>query len=499
MTEHGGQGREKFASRLGFILVSAGCAIGIGNVWKFPYLCGQYGGAAFILIYLVFLLILGIPIMVCEFSIGRKSRRSAATAFERLEPAGTRWHRLKWISIIGCYMLMMYYTTVAGWMMKYCWLHIKGTFEGMQAADIENVFAQTLTDLPSETFWTILVCAIGFLICFFGIKNGVERVSKVMMSVLLVLMVVLAIHSVTLDGAEAGIRFYLVPSLTTIEEQGIGTVVFAAMSQAFFTLSIGVGAMLIFGSYIGRERSLTGEAMTITALDTFVALTAGLIIIPACFAYGINPGAGPQLIFITIPNLFSQMTGGRIWGALFFVFLSFAALTTVVAVFENITAFSFDFFGWGRKKSVLINAVLVSLLSLPCVFGYNIWSGFQPLGAGSAVLDLEDFIVSENLLPLGSLAYVLFCTRKNGWGWENFLEEANTGRGRKYRYSRFSVSWIIPAIIVVIYLKGYYDFFADKGTGVLLFWMCVACCLLAFVFWCAGGRKRPESEEKASA
>lgn len=484
--------REKFGSRLGFILVSAGCAIGIGNVWKFPYLCGQYGGAAFILIYLVFLAIMGVPIMVCEFAIGRRAQKSAAKAFEAIEPFGTHWHWLKWISIIGCYMLMMYYTTVAGWMMKYCWLHIRGTFSGLDPDEINTVFGNTLSDVKSETFWTVLVCIIGFVICYFGIQNGVERVSKFMMTALFLLMIVLAVHSCFLEGAGEGIRFYLVPDFRQMQEDGIGNVIYAAMSQAFFTLSIGIGAMLIFGSYIGRDRSLTGEAVTITALDTFVALMAGFIIIPACFAYGINPDAGPSLIFITIPNLFSRMPGGRVWGALFFVFLSFAALTTVVAVFENIGAFSQDLFGWSRKKSVLVNAVLVSLLSLPCVFGYNIWSAFQPLGKGTAVLDLEDFIVSYNLLPLGSLAFVLFCTRKNGWGWSGFLEEANQGTGGKFRYHRFYISWLMPVIIIIIYLKGYYDMFSPMGTGTLVFWYVIAALLLAFIFWCASSVSRSD-------
>ena len=334
--------REKFGSRIGFILVSAGCAIGIGNVWKFPYLCGQYGGAAFILIYLVFLLILGIPVMVCEFSMGRSSRHSAALAFNILEPAGSRWHHLRWISIIGCYMLMMYYTTVAGWMAYYCFRSFRGDFVEASADFINNDFSEMLGNTPVLAAWTILICVIGFAICFFGIQNGVEKVTKFMMSALLILMVILAVHSVFLKGAGEGIRFYLVPDFKNMAEQGIGNVIFAAMSQAFFTLSIGIGAMLIFGSYIERDRSLTGEACTVTALDTFVALMAGFIIIPACFAFGLKPDAGPSLIFITIPNLFSKMPGGQIWGGMFFLFLTFAALTTVVAVFENIIAFDMD-------------------------------------------------------------------------------------------------------------------------------------------------------------
>ncbi|MGN0434980.1 MAG: sodium-dependent transporter [Bilifractor sp.] len=483
--------REKFSSRIGFILVSAGCAIGIGNVWKFPYLCGQYGGAAFILIYLVFLLILGIPVMICEFSVGRASRKSAARCFETLEQKGSRFHWLKYISIIGSYMLMMYYTTVAGWMLYYCYLHVTGTFSGADSARIKSDYAAMLSNAPGMTFWTILVCLIGFVICYFGIQNGVERVTKVMMTCLMVLMVVLAVHSIFLKGAAKGIAFYLVPDFRNMAERGVGNVIFAAMSQAFFTLSIGIGAMLIFGSYLNKDRSLTGEAVTITALDTFVALMAGFIIIPACFAYGIEPDAGPSLIFLTIPNLFSQMPGGRIWGALFFVFLSFAALTTVIAVFENIIAFDMDLFGWTRKKSVIISAVLVVLLSLPCVFGYNIWSSFQPLGEGTHILDLEDFIVSNNLLPLGSLAFVLFCTRKSGWGWDHFIQEADAGEGRKFpRKLRTYITFIVPVIIIVIYLKGYYDMFSPMGTAVLTGWMCIAVLFLLFIFFCAFSRKK---------
>ncbi len=484
--------RESFGSRLGFILVSAGCAIGIGNVWKFPYLCGQYGGAAFILIYLIFLLLLGIPVMIMEFSIGRAARRSAASAFETLTPGDNRWHHFKWISIVGCYMLMMFYTTVAGWMLFYCYRHLKGEFVGASSEFIISEFTGMLSNTGQMTFWTVLVCAIGFVICFFGIQNGVERVSKIMMSALLVLMLLLAIHSIFLEGAGAGIRFYLVPNFKNMVEMGIGKVIFAAMSQAFFTLSIGIGAMLIFGSYLWKDRSLTSEAITVTALDTFVALMAGFIIIPACFAYNVQPDAGPSLIFLTIPNLFTQMPGGRIWGALFFVFLSFAAMTTVVAVFENIISFDMDLFGWSRQKSVLVSAVLVTMLSLPCVFGYNIWSAFQPLGSGSAVLDLEDFIVSNNLLPLGSLAFVFYCTKKNGWGWDRFIEEADAGhQGIQFpRALRGYVSYVLPIVIIVIYLKGYYDIFSPMGMTALLFWMVVALLFLGFIIWCSMPKKK---------
>lgn len=478
--------REKFGSRIGFILVSAGCAIGIGNVWKFPYICGQYGGAAFILIYLIFLVLLGIPVLVCEFAVGRASRRSVALSFEKLEPEGARWHRLKYIGIVGCYMLMMFYTTVGGWMMNYCVKSIRGEFSGAAPEQIAGTFDRMLSNAPEMTFWTILICVLGFIVCYLGLQKGIEKITKLMMAALLVIMVVLAVHSVFLDGAGAGIRFYLVPDFGRMVEQGIGNAVFAALSQAFFTLSLGVGAMLIFGSYLGNERSLTGEAISITGLDTFVALTAGFVIIPACFSFGIEPGAGPRLVFITLPNIFSKMGGGRIWGALFFLFLTFAALTTIIAVFENIVSFAMDLFNWSRKKSVLVNAVLMSILSMPCVLGFNLLSGIQPFGSGSTIMDLEDFIVSNNLLPLGSLGYVLFCTSRNGWGWKAFMEEADKGTGIHFpgKFKGY-VAYVIPVIIIVIYLKGYYDMFAGQAMLARILWMAVAVLFLAFIFICA--------------
>lgn len=483
--------REKFGSRLGFILVSAGCAIGIGNVWKFPYMCGAYGGAAFILIYLLFLLIMGIPVLVCEFSVGRYSRLSIAESFEKTEPEGTKWHRLKWIGIFGCYLLMMFYTTVAGWMMNYCFKSIRGDFVGATTEEVTGAFGEMLGSASTMTFWTILVCIIGFVVCGFGLKGGIEKASKFMMTALLLIMVVLAIRSVFLDGAEAGVRFYLIPDFAKIAEVGLGNVIFGAMSQAFFTLSIGIGAMHIFGSYIDKERSLTGEAITITALDTTVALLAGFIIIPSCFAYGVEPGAGPSLIFITIPNIFTQMPGGQIFGAFFFLFLTFAAFTTVVAVFENLISFDMDMFGWTRKKSVVVCAVLVIILSMPCVLGYNLWSGVQLIGEGSTILDLEDFIVSNNLLPLGSLGYVLYCTRDNGWGWDGFITEVNTGKGIKFPSAiRSYMSYVLPIIIAIIYLKGYYDMFSAKGTTMLVGWMIVAVILLGFVIVTALGKPK---------
>lgn len=484
--------RETFGSRLGFILVSAGCAVGLGNVWKFPYICGEYGGAAFILIYLLFLVILGIPVLVCEFSVGRGSRKSVAMSFEELEPKDSVWHRLKYIGIVGCYLLMMFYTTVAGWMLYYCFRSLKGDFVGASSEMVSNAFNEMLGNAPLMTFWTILVCILGFIVCNFGLNGGIEKVTKFMMAALLLIMIVLAVHSVTMEGAGEGVRFYLIPDFQRMLENGIGTAVFAALSQSFFTLSLGIGAMLIFGSYLDRSRSLTGEAISITALDTFVALTAGFIVIPACFAFGIEPGAGPSLVFVTLPNIFAQIPGGAVWSCLFFLFLAFAALTTVIAVFENIIAFYIDGLGWSRKKAVLVNAVLMILLSMPCVLGYNLLSGIQPLGAGTTIMDLEDFIVSNNLLPLGSLGYVLFCTRKNGWGWDAFMDEANAGEGLKFpRGLRAYVAYGIPVIIAVIYLKGYYDFFSGKGPVMLWGWMAAAVIFLAFIFYCAlkGGKK----------
>lgn len=489
--------RETFGSRLGFILVSAGCAVGIGNVWKFPYMCGQFGGAAFILIYLVFLLIMGIPVMVCEFGVGRASRHSVAAAYETLEPEGTKWHITKWIGVIGCYFLMMFYTTVGGWMLYYCVRSFRGDFVGADMKTVSAGFSDMLGNMPLMAFWTILICIIGFGVCAFGIQKGIEKVSKFMMTVLLLIMIVLAIHSVMMKGAGAGIRFYLIPDFKQMAEIGIGNVIFGAMSQAFFTLSIGIGAMLIFGSYMEKDQRLFGEAVNITVLDTIVALMAGFIIIPACFAYGIEPGAGPSLIFITIPNIFAQVAGGRVWGGLFFLFLSFAAFTTLVAVFENIISFDMDLFGWSRKKSTLVSLILIIILSMPCVMGFNVLAGFTPLGEGSTIMDLEDFIVSNNLLPLGSLGYVLFCTKKNGWGWNNFLEEINQGEGWKFPAGiKGYMSYGLPLLIIIIYLKGYYDKFQPMGTKTLIGWMIVAFLFLAFVIGCSCGKSSAEKVDK---
>ena len=483
--------RETFGSRLGFILVSAGCAVGIGNVWKFPYMCGQFGGAAFILIYLVFLLIMGIPVMVCEFGVGRASRHSVAAAYETLEPKGTKWHITKWIGVIGCYFLMMFYTTVGGWMLYYCVRSFRGDFVGADMKTVSAGFSDMLGNMPLMTFWTILISIIGFGVCAFGIQKGIEKVSKFMMTALLLIMIVLAIHSVMMKGAGAGIRFYLIPDFRQMAEIGIGNVIFGAMSQAFFTLSIGIGAMLIFGSYMEKDQRLFGEAVNITVLDTVVALMAGFIIIPACFAYGIEPGAGPSLIFITIPNIFAQVAGGCVWGGLFFLFLSFAAFTTLVAVFENIISFDMDLFHWSRKKSVIVSAILIIILSMPCVLGFNILSGIQPLGEGSTIMDLEDFIISNNILPLGSVIFVIFCASKNGWGWDNFIKEANTGKGIKFPTCiRNYMLWVIPVVVAIIYLKGYYDMFQPKGNTYLIPWMIVGIAMLILVGWIVFGHSK---------
>lgn len=452
--------REKFGSRLGFILISAGCAIGLGNVWRFPYITGQYGGAAFVLIYLFFLLILGLPIMVMEFSVGRASQKSAALSFDVLEPEGSKWHWYKYGAMAGNYLLMMFYTTIGGWMLLYFFKMAGGSFEGMDAAGIEGEFVALMDQPVLMTVCMAAVVIVCFLVCSLGLQKGVEKITKVMMLLLLGLMIVLAIHSVMLPGAEEGIAFYLFPDFGKVKEYGITEVVFAAMGQSFFTLSLGIGAIAIFGSYIDKQRALTGEAVCVTVLDTCVALIAGMIIFPACFAFGVNPGSGPSLIFITLPNIFNSMSGGRIWGTIFFLCMLFAAASTIIAVFENILSFAMDLTGCSRKKAVLYNLIAVILLSMPCILGFNVWSGLSLLGEGSTVLDFEDFLVSNNLLPLGSLVYLLFCTSRYGWGWDNFLKETNSGTGMKFpKWVRVYVSYILPLIVLVIFVQGYWSIF----------------------------------------
>lgn len=452
--------RERFSSRLGFILISAGCAVGLGNVWRFPYITEQYGGAAFVLVYLIFLVLLGLPIMVMEFAVGRASQKSAARSFHVLEPAGTKWHLQGYACMAGNYLLMMFYTTVGGWMAAYIFKTLTGEFKGLDSDGVAAVFNDMLARPGYMTFWMVLVVLLSFFICSLGLQKGVERITKAMMSCLFLILLILCIRSVTLPGASEGLRFYLIPDFTRFTENGVGNTIFAAMGQAFFTLSLGIGAMAIFGSYIGKDHTLTGETINICLLDTLVAFLAGLIIFPSCFAFGVDPGQGPGLVFITLPNIFNQMVGGRIFGVLFFVFMTFAAQSTIIAVFENIISFSMDLFGTSRKKTVLINGIAIILLSLPCVFGFNIWSDFQPLGAGSTIQDLEDFIVSNNLLPLGSMVYLLFCTSRYGWGWKNFLAEADTGKGVKFpAWARVYVSYILPLIVLFIFIMGYYQKF----------------------------------------
>lgn len=448
--------REKFSSRLGFLLISAGCAIGLGNVWRFPYITGKYGGAAFVLLYLVFLLILGLPILVMELSVGRASQQSIANSFDKLEAKGSKFHRYKYIAIAGNYLLMMFYTSIAGWMLIYCKKLLWGEFVNTSAEQISSIFTGMMQNPVTMTIAMAIIVTACFAVCSFGLKNGVEKITKVMMLCLLGIMVVLAAHSLTMDGAAEGLRFYLTPDFKKLSENGLLNAIFDAMGQAFFTLSIGIGSIAIFGSYIDKTHSLTGEAVRIMLLDTFVALVAGLIIFPACFTYGVNPDSGPNLIFVTLPNVFSSMPGGRLWGSLFFIFLLFAALSTVIAVFENIISFWMDLKGWSRRKTVLINWILILVLSMPCVLGFNVLSNIQPLGNGSTIMDLEDFIISNNLLPLGSLVYLLFCTRRWGWGWDNFLAEANTGKGLRLPNGiRLYVSYILPLIVLFIFVQGY--------------------------------------------
>ena len=452
--------RESFQSRLGFILVSAGCAIGIGNVWKFPYVTGANGGGVFVLFYLLSLILMGVPILTMELAVGRASRQSAVLSYKALEPQGSKWHLHGWFGVIGCYLLMMYYTTVAGWMLGYFFKYLGGSFSGLEGDAIDGVFGSMLGNPCEMTLWMVLVVLAGFLVVSFGLQKGLERISKVMMLCLLVLMVVLAVHSMTLEGGMEGLKFYLLPDFGRAMEAGLGSVITAAMNQAFFTLSLGIAAMEIFGSYMSQDHTLTGESVRICCLDTFVALMSGLIIFPACFSYSVQPDAGPSLIFMTLPKVFANMALGRLWGALFFLFMTFASFTTVIAVFENLLANCIDNFGWTRKKATLVNCVFILIASLPCVLGYNLWSGFHPF-LGKDVLDSEDFIVSNLLLPIGSLVYLLFCVTKWGWGFDKYLAEANTGSGLKLPESgtaknvlQVYFSVILPILILVILVQG---------------------------------------------
>lgn len=452
--------RERLGSRLGFILISAGCAIGIGNVWKFPYMAGQGGGGAFVLFYLLFLLILGLPIMTMEFAVGRASQKSPVKAYYALEKPGQKWHIHGYITLIGCYLLMMFYTTVAGWMLHYFYLTATGKFTGLDSDAVASQFNTMLSQPQVMGFWMVLIVIAGILVCSIGLQNGLEKVTKIMMISLLFIMVILAINSFFMDGAKEGLSFYLIPDFERMKEIGIIKTITGAMNQAFFTLSLGIGAMSIFGSYIGKERSLLGESLNIALLDTFVAITSGLIIFPACFTFHVDQTSGPGLIFITLPNIFNHIPMGKLWGSLFFIFMSFAAFSTILAVFENIISCGMELTGWSRKKSSFINAIAIILLSVPCVLGYNLWSSDIFTVFGGAVLDFEDFLVSNLFLPLGSLVYLLFCTSRYGWGWKNFTTEANTGKGLKIQnWMRGYISYILPLIVLFIFFFGLYDKF----------------------------------------
>lgn len=452
--------REKLKSRLGFILLSAGCAIGIGNVWKFPYIAGQGGGGTFVLFYFIFLLILGLPILCMEFSVGRASQKSPVKAYQALEKPGQKWHIHGYLTLAGCYLLMMFYTTVAGWMLHYFYLTAMGRFTGQDADGVASIFNEMLASPGTMTFWMVIVVVLGIVICAGGLQNGLERITKVMMIALLLIMVVLAINSFFMDGAKEGLSFYLLPDIERMKEVGVLNTMVSAMNQAFFTLSLGVGAMEIFGSYIDKSHSLLGESVRVVVLDTFVAITSGLIIFPACFTYNVDQTSGPSLIFLTLPNIFANMFMGRFWGSLFFLFMSFAALSTVFAVFENIICCGMEITGWSRKKSSAFNLVLIILLSMPCVLGYNLWSwdGFAIFGG--AILDLEDFLVSNIWLPIGSLIYLLFCVSRYGWGWKNFKAEANEGEGLKmHDWMRPYLTYVLPLIVIFIFAYGMYDKF----------------------------------------
>ena len=452
------QKREKLSSRIGFIFLSAGCAIGLGNIWRFPYVTGKYGGGAFVLVYQFFLIILGLPIMVMEISVGRASRQSVAKSFQVLEPKGKKWHLFSYMAMLGNYLLVMFYTTISGWMLAYFVKMASGEFNGMSTQAVTQTFVDLQQNPAASVFWMILVVCIGCFVCVLGLQNGVEKITKVMMSLLLGVMIVLVLKSLSLPGAMEGIKFYLIPDFEQLMKNGIFNAVYTAMGQAFFTLSIGMGGMAIFGSYIDKKRSLSGESLNIMILDTFVAIMAGFIIFPACMSFGVDAGSGPGLVFVTLPNIFNAMSNGRIWGSLFFIFMNFAALSTIIAVFENIISFGIDLFGFTRRKSVLINLLIIIAGSIPCALGFSVLSGFQPFGEGSAVLDLLDFMVSNVIMPIGSIVFLFFCTRRYGWGWKAFINEANAGEGLRFpEKTRYYVSYILPLIVVFIFLFGLWE------------------------------------------
>ncbi|MEE0839377.1 MAG: sodium-dependent transporter [Acutalibacteraceae bacterium] len=453
--------RDSFKTRLGFILVSAGCAIGIGNVWRFPYITGQNGGGIFVIFYLLFLLTMGIPVLTMELAVGRASKKSALQAFKTLEKPKHKWHIHGWLCMIGCYILMMYYTTVSGWMSNYFVKFAAGTFKsGMTTEQVNNVFANMTANPAEMLLWMAITVIAGFIVCSFGLQKGLERISKWMMIALLILMVILAVNSALLDGGLEGVKYYLIPSISRLKENNINIfdVIVAAMNQSFFTLSLGIGSMQIFGSYMSKDNTLAGESARICVLDTFVALMSGMIIFPACFAYNVDVNAGPPLIFQTLPNVFVNMPLGRVWGTLFFVFMTFASFSTVIAVFENLQANLMDNLGWSRKKASVVNCIGMLVLSAPCALGFNVLSGVN-LG-GKNILDMEDFVVSQLLLPIGALVFLLFCVTKWGWGFDKYIEEANTGKGIKLpHWLKYYFRFVLPILIVVILVAGLVGFF----------------------------------------
>lgn len=445
------QTREKLSSRIGFILLSAGCAIGIGNVWRFPYITGQSGGAWFVLIYFFFLAVLGLPVMLMEFAAGRASQRSGVMIPDTLTPGRTAWRTIGAVGFIGTLVLTMYYTTVAGWMLLYFLKTAGGALSGLPPDAIGGAFGGMLSDPRQQSYAMVFVCELAVVVCAMGLRNGLERVTKWMMGALFVLIVALAVNSMTLSGAGRGLSFFLMPNAANVKAVGLSTVVVNAMNQAFFTLSLGVGIMALFGSYIDKRHTLVGGTANVIILDTVVAISAGLIVIPACFAFNVEPGQGPGLVFVTLPNVFGHMPFGRFWGSLFFIFMWFAAMTTVFTLFENLIACIHDWLGVGRRKVALALAVLIPLLSLPCVLGFNVWAGFEPLGKGTNVLDLEDFIVSDITLPFGSLLFALFCCHRFGWGWKKFIAEVNAGVGPKFpEWTRIYCAYVLPVIILTI-------------------------------------------------
>ena len=454
--------REMLSSRLGFLLLSAGCAIGLGNVWRFPYITGNYGGAIFVGIFLICLLAV-VPIMIMEFAVGRAARRNMGLAFGRLEPEGTHWHRFGWWALVGSYVLMMFYTVVTGWMLLYCWYTASGALSGLQPAQVGAFFGEVLGSAGTQVLGMTLVVLIGSGICAMGVQNGVERVVKLMMVGLVLILLVLVVRALLLPGAMEGVRFYLVPDVDRFLEKGVFNVISAAMNQSFFCLSVGIGAMTIFGSYQSKERALTGEALWITLFNTLVGIFAGLIIFPACFSFGVSPNSGPGLVFVTLPNIFNNMFLGRLWGTLFFILMAFAALSTVIAVFENIISSSVDVWGMPRRRAVVLHLIGLWVLSLPCALGFNVWSDFQPFGAGTSVLDLEDFIISNHMLPLGGLFFLLFCCIRYGWGWDKFIAETDTGEGMKFpAWLRPYLTYILPLVILFLFVMGYVDRFGGK-------------------------------------